>query len=71
MPPLEPEGLRDCQIEAIEGLEKSLAKDKLRALIRCQRRYDITAITSVYRLLKHTNLRRVLFLVDTRSWPTS
>ena len=26
-----------------------------------------TAITSVYRLLKHTRVRRVLFLVDTRN----
>ncbi|MDB2514622.1 DEAD/DEAH box helicase family protein [Alphaproteobacteria bacterium] len=69
MPPLEPRGLRDCQIEAIEGLEKSLAKDKQRALIQMATGAGktFTAITSVYRLLKHTNLRRVLFLVDTKN----
>lgn len=33
MPPLVTEGLRTCQIEAIDGLEKSLARDDPRALI--------------------------------------
>ena len=34
MPPLDPRGLRDCQIDAIAGLEKSLAEDRPRALIQ-------------------------------------
>ena len=34
MPPLDVSGLRDCQIEAITGLERSLAQDKPRALIQ-------------------------------------
>lgn len=34
MPPLNEAGLRDCQIEAIKGLEKSLSDDKPRALIQ-------------------------------------
>ena len=34
MPPLVTEGLRQCQIEAIDGLEKSLARGDPRALIQ-------------------------------------
>jgi type I restriction enzyme, R subunit len=34
MPPLVTEGLRTCQIEAIDGLEESLAHDDPRALIQ-------------------------------------
>lgn len=34
MPELNKEGLRDCQIEAIEGLETSLKDNKPRALIQ-------------------------------------
>ena len=69
MPDLDLEGLRSCQIEAIEGLEKSLSGDKPRALIQMATGAGktYTAITSIYRLLKHTNLRRVLFLVDTKN----
>ena len=69
MPPLEPEGIKRLQIEAIEGLKKSLAEDKRKALIQMATGAGktFTAITSVYRLLKHTNLRRVLFLVDTKN----
>lgn len=34
MPPLDVSGLRDCQIDAVQGLEKSLAQDKPRSLIQ-------------------------------------
>jgi len=34
LPPLITEGLRDCQIEAIQNLERSLAADKPRALVQ-------------------------------------
>ena len=37
MPPLDERGLRDCQIEAIEGLDESLAKPHPRALIHMRR----------------------------------
>lgn len=69
MPDLDPSGLRDCQIEAIEGLEASFSEDRPRALIQMATGAGktFTAITSVYRLLKNTNLRRVLFLVDTKN----
>ena len=34
LPPLDTAGLRDCQIDAVNGLEASLAKDNARALIQ-------------------------------------
>ena len=69
MPKLIVDGLRNCQIDAVEGLEKSLSADKPRALIQMATGAGktFTALTTVYRLLKYTNLRRVLFLVDTRN----
>ena len=69
MPPLVTDGLRDCQIEAIEGLERSLARDDPRALIQMATGAGktFTACTSSYRLLAHAGMRRILFLVDRRN----
>lgn len=69
MPPLPERNLRDCQINAVTGLEKSLAKNKPRALIHMATGAGktFTAITSVYRLLKFGGAKRILFLVDTRN----
>lgn len=69
LPALDPTGLRDCQISAITELEKSLARDKPRALIQMATGSGktFTAITQVYRLLKHADAKRVLFLVDTKN----
>jgi type I restriction enzyme R subunit len=69
MPPLPERNLRDCQISAVTGLEKSLAKNKPRALIHMATGAGktFTAITAVYRLLKFGGARRILFLVDTRN----
>lgn len=66
MPPLETAGLRDCQIDAIHGLERSLGQDRPRALIQMATGAGktFTACTSSWRLLKHTRARRILFLVD-------
>jgi len=66
MPPLIKDGLRDCQVEAIENLEYSLAKSKPRALIQMASGSGktFTAVTEVYRLIKFGGARRVLFLVD-------
>ncbi|MFE9778624.1 DEAD/DEAH box helicase family protein [Streptomyces sp. NPDC005775] len=66
MPKLEPYGLRLAQIDAISGLEQSLAQDKPRALIHMATGAGktFTAVTETYRLLRHTGARRVLFLVD-------
>lgn len=69
MPPLPERNLRDCQVSAVTGLEKSLAQNKPRALVHMATGAGktFTAITSVYRLLKFGGARRILFLVDTRN----
>ena len=74
IPPLNPNhlpasalGLRDCQLTAIENMQTSLAKDLPRALIQMATGAGktYTAISIMYRLLKYTGKRRILFLVDT------
>jgi type I restriction enzyme R subunit len=66
MPTLDKIGLRDCQIDAVEGLEASLARDEPRALIQMATGAGktFTACTFSWRLLKHAGARRILFLVD-------
>lgn len=66
MPALMTEGLRECQIEAIINLEKSFAEARPRALIQMASGggKTYTAVSFIYRLIKFTNARRVLFLVD-------
>jgi type I restriction enzyme R subunit len=66
LPPLQKTGLRDCQIEAIEGLETSLSQDRPRALIQMATGAGktFTACTFSWRLLKSAGARRILFLVD-------
>ena len=69
LPPLGPAGLRACQFNAVARLETSFRANHPRALIRMATGSGKTyaAITSIYRLLKHADARRVLFLVDTRN----
>jgi type I restriction enzyme R subunit len=69
LPPLNHDGLRACQITAIENLEASFKQDKPRALVQMATGSGktYTAISSAYRLLKHAGAKRVLFLVDTRN----
>lgn len=69
LPALPHTGLRRCQIDAIENLEESFRQDRPCALIQMATGSGktYTAITSVYRLLKHSRIGRVLFLVDTRN----
>jgi len=76
MPPLNPLGLpasalrlRDCQEVAITKLEASFKAGRPRALIQMATGAGktYTAITSIYRLLKHAGAKRILFLVDTRN----
>ncbi|RSN23360.1 restriction endonuclease [Amycolatopsis sp. WAC 04169] len=66
LPVLEPNGLRLAQVDAITGLEESLAHDRPRALIQMATGAGktFTAVAQTYRLLKHAKARRVLFLVD-------
>lgn len=76
IPPLNPENkpaselrLRDCQESAIRNLEDSFKADKPRALIQMATGAGktYTAITSIYRLLKYAEGKRILFLVDTKN----
>lgn len=66
LPLLRTDGLRLCQIDAITNLEKSFAEDKPRALIQMATGSGktYTAVSFIYRLLKHAKANRVLFLVD-------
>ena len=61
--------LRDCQETAIANLEVSFKADRPRALIQMATGAGktYTAITSIYRLLKHAQGKRILFLVDTKN----
>ena len=69
LPVLDSKGLRRCQIRAIEKLEASFKADRPRALIQMATGSGktYTAITSLYRLLKHADANRILFLVDTKN----
>ena len=69
LPSLDPTGLRACQVNAIENLEASFKEDRPRALIQMATGSGktYTAISSIYRLLKHADAKRILFLVDTRN----
>ncbi|MGN6212516.1 DEAD/DEAH box helicase family protein [Parafilimonas sp.] len=62
-------GLRDCQITAINNLEKSFRQAKPLALIQMATGSGktFTAITFIYRLLKFAKAGRILFLVDTKN----
>lgn len=68
-PVLPDANFRKCQIEAINGLEKSFGENRPRALVQMATGAGktYTAITSVYRLLRHAGAKRVLFLVDTNN----
>jgi type I restriction enzyme R subunit len=66
LPPLVEAGLWPIQARAVRHLEESLAKDRPRALIQMATGAGktVTAVTSVYRLVKFGGAQRVLFLVD-------
>ena len=66
LPFLEKGNLRDCQFEAITNLEDSLKEARPRALIQMATGSGKTylAVSSVYRLIKFAQAKRVLFLVD-------
>ena len=66
LPQLDVEGLRPNQIQAVEGIEKSLKDNRPRGLVQMATGAGktFTAVTSSYRLIKHANAARVLFLVD-------
>lgn len=69
LPHLNPKGLRNCQELAINNLEVSFKENRPRALIQMATGSGktYTAITTMYRLLKFADAKRILFLVDTRN----
>jgi len=66
LPPLATAGMRQCQVEAITNLEKSLVANHPRALIQMATGAGktFTACAFAYRLIKFGGARRILFLVD-------
>jgi type I restriction enzyme R subunit len=64
-----PAFFRDCQFRAIQNLEKSFRDNRPRALIQMATGAGktFTAINFTYRLLKFSEAKRILFLVDTRN----
>ena len=69
LPPLERGNLRNCQFEAITDLEESFKEAYPRALIQMATGSGKTyaAVSAVYRLIRFTGIKRVLFLVDRRN----
>ncbi len=68
-PPFDITGFRKCQITAIQNLDASFADNRPKALVQMATGSGktFTAITAAYRLLKFGKMRRILFLVDTKS----
>jgi len=67
LPALDETALRPAQIDAIRGVERSLAEQRFsRSLIQMATGAGKTyaAVTQAYRLLTHGGFRRILFLVD-------
>ncbi|MEO7311594.1 MAG: DEAD/DEAH box helicase family protein [Chitinophagaceae bacterium] len=69
IPVLPVDGLRDCQVTAINNLEQSFKDARPKALIQMATGSGktFTAITFIYRLLKFGKAKRILFLVDTKN----
>jgi type I restriction enzyme R subunit len=68
-PALDEQGLRPAQKSAIKNLEKSFRDNKPKSLIQMATGAGktFTACTFVYRLLKFSKAKRILFLVDTKN----
>jgi type I restriction enzyme R subunit len=66
LPELDKEGLWSAQVEAIRGLEISLAQGRPRALIQMATGSGktYTAANVAYRLIRYGRAKRILFLVD-------
>ena len=67
LPPLDTSTLRPAQIEAVTGIEQSLAEQHYdRSLVQMATGAGktYTAVTEAYRLLRYGGFNRILFLVD-------
>ena len=69
IPVLEKDGFRPAQIRAIENIENSFRSNKPRALIQMATGAGktFTAASFIYRLLKFSKAKKILFLVDTKN----
>jgi len=69
LPPLNIEGLRECQVRAIKNLEVSFSESRPRALIQMATGSGktYTAVSFIYRLIKFAKAKRILFLVDRKN----
>lgn len=69
LPELSPAGLRDCQVDAINGIERSLRRADPRALVQMATGAGktFTACNLIYRILAHAGAERILFLVDRKN----
>jgi type I restriction enzyme R subunit len=69
LPELDPTGLRPVQVEAITGLESSMAAARQKALVKMSGGAGKTyvGVATSYRLLKNGGAKRILFLVDRRN----
>jgi len=69
IPALEHDGFRPAQIKAIQNIEDSFRANKPRALIQMATGAGktFTAASFIYRLLKFSKAKKILFLVDTRN----
>ncbi|MFN0157714.1 MAG: type I restriction-modification enzyme R subunit C-terminal domain-containing protein [Bacteroidota bacterium] len=69
LPVLQTQGLRECQIRAINQLDVSFKQNRPKALLQMATGSGktYTAITFIYRLLKFAGAKRILFLVDTKN----
>lgn len=68
-PEFDTTGFRKCQVTAIQNLDQSFAENRPKALVQMATGAGktFTAITAAYRLLKYGKMKRILFLVDTKS----
>lgn len=67
LPPLDVSGLRPAQVDAIEGIERTLREQRFdRSLVQMATGAGktFTAVTLAYRLLRYGGFKRILFLVD-------
>jgi type I restriction enzyme R subunit len=66
LPPVDPAGLRQIQIKALNGLEQSFNDARERTLVPMTMGAGKTyvAVSEAYRLIRYGEARRVLFLVD-------
>jgi len=66
LPELDHAALRPNQVDAVLGIERSLGRRYPRALVQMATGAGktFTAVTATYRLIRHADASRVLFLVD-------